>query len=214
MAIRTRWFKRAVSRQMERLHIGAGTVALRGWWNVDMKPGKAIDQVLDVRDGLPFHEARFIYAEHFLEHLAFDEALAFCRESRRVLQPSGILRLTTPNLDWVYLTHYHHGEWSSPCEAIRDCLMLNKAFHGWGHQFLYNAPMLEALLGAAGFGNVGFHRYGESLIPELRSLEHHETYIDSPQLPHVLVVEAWGSIPPTPLPKELVADYRQAMSLR
>jgi hypothetical protein len=58
VAIRTRWFKRAVSRQMERLHIGAGTVALRGWWNVDMKPGKAIDQVLDVRDGLPFHEAR------------------------------------------------------------------------------------------------------------------------------------------------------------
>ena len=28
------------------------------------------------------------------------------RESRRVLRDDGVLRLSTPNLDWVWVTHY------------------------------------------------------------------------------------------------------------
>ena len=59
-----------------------------------------------MRQGLPFADVASIYAEHFLEHLALDDGLAFLAECRRVLRPDGILRLSTPNLDWVLLTHY------------------------------------------------------------------------------------------------------------
>ena len=69
---------------------------------------------------------------------------------------------------------------------------LNRAFRGWGHQFLYNRPMLQAALRNAGFGALSFCRYGESATPELSGLERHETWHDTPELPHVLIVEASG----------------------
>lgn len=41
----------------------------------------------------------FIYAEHFFEHLFFDEAVALLRECRRVLQPDGVIRIVVPDAD-------------------------------------------------------------------------------------------------------------------
>ena len=123
---------------MCKLHIGSGRVALPGWVNVDIQPLPEVDVVNDVTEGLPFDEAQFIFAEHFIEHLPFDAALQFLRECRRVLLENGVLRLSTPNLDWVLRSHYDPSRWQSTAEPIRDCLWLNKAFRGWGHCFLYN----------------------------------------------------------------------------
>jgi hypothetical protein len=89
-----------------RLHIGCGQQSLAGWINIDNQGLPGVDQVLDVRHGLPFSGIAAIYAEHFLEHLSLDEGLAFLAECRRVLRDDGVLRLSTPNLDWVMLTHY------------------------------------------------------------------------------------------------------------
>ncbi|HEY3051946.1 MAG TPA: hypothetical protein VGK04_01005, partial [Thermoanaerobaculia bacterium] len=60
-----------------------------GWINVDVKPLPGVDQVLDVREGLPFHGVAYIFAEHFLEHFTF-EALHLLRECRRVLSTDGV----------------------------------------------------------------------------------------------------------------------------
>ena len=91
---------------MCKLHIGSGRVALPSWVNVDIQPLPEVDVVNDVTEGLPFDEAQFIFAEHFIEHLPFDAALQFLRECRRVLLENGVLRLSTPNLDWVLRSHY------------------------------------------------------------------------------------------------------------
>jgi hypothetical protein len=147
-----------------------------------------------VTNGLPFDEAKFIFAEHFIEHLPFDAGLGFLRECRRVLIDSGVLRLSTPNLDWVLRSHYDPGRWRSTAEPIRDCLWINKAFRGWGHCFLYNLDTLAQLLNAAGFAFVMSQDYGCSQYPALAGLESHETYPDLQALPHVLVVEASGII--------------------
>ncbi len=196
-----------------RLHIGCGTQSLPGWINIDNQGLPGVDQVLDVRQGLPFAHVGAIYAEHFLEHLALDDGLAFLKECRRVLATDGILRLSTPSLDWVLTTHYR---WRDVTEEERqeDCLRLNRAFHGWGHQFLYNRPMLVAALRSAGFGSTTFCRYGESDLPELQGLERHETWDDSPDLPHVLIVEALGSAPPKPISEKLLKEFREAMGAR
>jgi len=168
-----------------RLHVGCGPLHLDGWINIDVRRDPAVDFVLDVRDGLPFRNLQFVFAEHFIEHLPFWEAQRFLSDCRQALAPSGVLRLSTPNLDWVYRTQYESPD-------IRSCFLINQSFRSWGHQFLYNAPTLEAVLRDAGFDRVEFVTYGESTRPELRGLERHERSADSRELPHVLVVEASG----------------------
>lgn len=175
-------------RPAERLHIGCGPQALPGWVNIDVEPYPGVDLVHDIRDGLPFTGVRYIYAEHFIEHLTYDEALRFFKECRAALRDDGVLRLSTPNLDWVLATHYRAAD-------TGDCFAMNKAFRGWGHQFLYNAPALTATLRAAGFDAVRFVEYGRSDDPILTGIERHETYPDEPGMPHVLVAEVRGRRP-------------------
>ena len=199
------------SRPAARLHIGCGQQAIPGWINIDNQGLPGVDQVLDVRRGLPFADVAAIYAEHFLEHLALDDGLAFLAECRRVLKPDGILRLSTPNLDWVVLTHYHLPP-ADDAGARTDCVRLNRAFHGWGHQFLYNRTMLASVVRAAGFVRASFFKYGESDDPELKGLERHETWEDTPELPHVLVVEASGQTRPEPISVALLQEFREALA--
>ena len=194
-----------------RLHIGCGQEAIPGWINIDNRELPGVDRVLDVRQGLPFQNVSAIYAEHFLEHLALEDGLAFLRECRRTLAPEGILRLSTPNLDWVYATHYRTGAASSSETKISDCFQLNRAFHGWGHQFLYNRETLESDLHAAGFRFASFYRYGESASSELSGLERHQTWEDTPDLPHVIIAEASGSDGPRPLPAKVLQEFQEAI---
>jgi predicted SAM-dependent methyltransferase len=197
-----------------RLHLGSGQAPIKGWLNIDIQALPGVDRVLDVRDGLPFANVALIFGEHFLEHLELEEGLACLTECRRVLADDGILRLSTPNLDWVYATHYRVGQWAGDGEAIADCFGLNRAFHGWGHRFLYNRPMLSAALAAAGFSKTTFHAYGESDRPELAGLERHERSGDAPGLPHVLIVQASGRGDRRPIGRDLLDAYRQAIQAR
>ena len=121
---------------MTKLHLGSGPLAIPGWVNIDNQRYPGVDKVLDLRKGLPYKDVSFVFAEHFIEHLAYDDALKLMRESRRVLRDDGVLRLSTPNLDWVWVTHY---KIDAPADQqVAACFYLNRAFRGWGHQFLYN----------------------------------------------------------------------------
>ena len=51
-----------------KLHVGCGPQLLRGWINVDNQPYNGIDAVVDVRNGIPYENLDFIFAEHFIEH--------------------------------------------------------------------------------------------------------------------------------------------------
>jgi predicted SAM-dependent methyltransferase len=173
---------------MLRLHIGSGNVRLPGWTNVDAQRLPGVDVVADVTRGLGFADAEAVFSEHFLEHLALDDALRFLLEAHRALMAGGWVRLTTPNLDWVWLTHYRlEGEAAEKREAA---LAINRAFRGWRHQFLWNREMLAEALAACGFEAVRWCRRGESELPFFRDLERHDTYGDSEEMPHILIVEA------------------------
>lgn len=190
----------------DRLHLGCGTVILPGWVNVDAQPYPGVDRVLDLRQGLPFEDVEYVFSEHFLEHFDLDDGLALLRECRRVLIDDGVLRLTTPNLDWVWATSYatrwtpespthatiDAARWTHDAPAARDCLTLNRAFRAWGHRFIYNRAMLEDALRRAGFARLDWCAYGESTHEALRELERHERSPDAEALPHLLIVEASG----------------------
>ncbi len=193
-----------------RIHLGCGPNILPGWMNVDIKEYPGVDVVRDVRRGLPFENASFIFGEHFLEHFSLEEAMMLLRECRRVLADDGVLRLSTPNLDWVWITSYPSRwkeqsattakidaqAWRHDEAAARDCLALNRAFRAWGHRFLWNAGMLEEAARRAGFRHVEWYEYGSSKHAELAGLERHERYEDSPELPHILIMEASGKSDP------------------
>jgi predicted SAM-dependent methyltransferase len=197
-----------------RLHIGSGQRRLEGWVNIDHQALPGVDRVMDVRRGLPFANVATIYAEHFLEHLPLEAGLAFLTECRRVLEPGGRLRLSTPNLAWVLATHYRHDPDLPEDLSLFDALRTNRVFHGWGHQFLYNRAALSLALAAAGFADVSFHAYGESPHPELVGVEGHEKSGDEPDLPHVLIAEASGIAPPRPLPEGWLAEFRRDIAAR
>jgi predicted SAM-dependent methyltransferase len=175
-----------------KLHIGSGPVSLHGWINVDNVAYDGVTVLTDVRHGLPFTNVDFIFAEHFIEHLTLADGLQFLKECRRALANDGVLRLSTPNLDWVWLTHYKPPSEMTSEEELFGCLEINRAFHGWGHQFLYNLHTLARALQAAGFAVVAQKAYGESDIAELRDLEKHERHRDLPGASSVLVIEASG----------------------
>ena len=75
-------------------------------------------------------------------------------------------------------------------QKAREALGLNRAFYAWGHRFLWNQSLLAEALAACGFGEIRWCTYGESTLPFFRGLERHETYEDTPECPHVLIVEA------------------------
>jgi predicted SAM-dependent methyltransferase len=193
-----------------RLHLGCGPLVLDGWINVDNQPYAGIDFRWDLARGIPFRNARYIFAEHFIEHLSYQQGADFARGCRAALRDDGILRLSTPSLDWVWHVSYHPTLWTNEDDALRECFVLNRAFRGWGHQFLYNLTTLTAMLQNAGFATVRALRYGESDTPALAGLERHEQYIDSPDLPHVLVIEASGRRAPEAIRGEAqIAEYNR-----
>ncbi len=163
----------------------------------------------DVRDGVPFHDLQFIFAEHFIEHLPYWEAYRFLADCRHAMRPGGVLRLSTPNLDWVIQTQYTFD--ATEGARVQKCFAVNSSFRGWGHQFLYNPETLGELIREAGFAEVRFVEYGRSTHPELRGLERHERSLDTPALPHVLVVEASGAL--TPIPYDALAGATEYLNV-
>ena len=199
---------------MIKLHLGCGPQILEGWINIDNREYPGVDRVLDVTLGLPYNnDVSFIFAEHFVEHLSYTEAAAMLRECRRVLLDDGVLRLSTPNLDWVWASHYKRA--LTPQEEIQGCFALNGAFRAWGHQFLYNFGTLRATLLDAGFGTVVRLEYGQSEHDELRGLERHERNPDFEGLSHILIVESWGRGGRAPVNlKEARDEFLRTASLR
>jgi hypothetical protein len=170
-----------------RLHVGCGARRLDGWLNLDLQPLPEVDLAHDVTRGLPFENVEAVYAEHFLEHLDAPAAVKFLLDAHAALSPGGALRLSTPNLDWVLAAHSSRG--LAEPEQVRLGLGANRSFYGWGHRFLWNRALLERALLAAGFADLSWCAYGESNDTRFETLEQHETCPDTPDLPHVLVVE-------------------------
>jgi predicted SAM-dependent methyltransferase len=176
-----------------RVHIGAGAQHLDGWINLDLRPLPGVDVVADVTQGLAFRDVQAVYAEHFLEHLWPDQALDFLCEVREVLDREGRLRLSTPNLDWVWRSHYRLDV--AAVHKKHFGMMINRAFHGWEHKFLWNRELLGEALRVTGFEGLLWHRYGESDSELFRGIERHETYEDDDETPHVIIVEAGKGSP-------------------
>lgn len=137
------------------LNIGAGNPALAGFFSVHHLPHA--DLIHDVTQGLPFADQSVagIHCENLLEFMTQGQGLLFLRECRRVLEPQGILRIATPDLD-AQLAAYLDGtlavdgaEFSSASPAET----LNLHLRGAARQWSYNAQELARAVTQAGLND-------------------------------------------------------------
>jgi hypothetical protein len=148
------------------------------------EPWQNLDESHDIRKKLRFDDdsARFIFAEHVIEHVSFHQGLFFLTECYRVLSVGGVLRVSFP--DVVRVSHAPH-KWSDAYMArLKDkgepiegklspgkVTMLLSA--GWGHQMAWTEALMFLELLAVGFRRVCPLEYSKSQYQELTGIDSH-----------------------------------------
>lgn len=174
--------------EIRKLQLGAGPTALQGWLSTDLNPRFDTTVYLDATKPYPFEDGTFdyVYSEHMIEHIPWENGLFMLQECLRVLRPGGAIRVATPDLK-VLLDLYAGAErpiqakyvqWITDTflngvEVYKPSFVINNAFNNWGHQFLYDAELMTMALRHAGFEDVRQWPSGESGDPHLRGIESH-----------------------------------------
>jgi predicted SAM-dependent methyltransferase len=172
-----------------KLHIGCGKHILSGWLNTDSclhDPSLPI-HLLDASRTFPFTDGTFAYvfSEHMIEHISYPAGLHMLTECLRVLKPQGVLRLSTPDLDFLLdlrrpdkspLQH-EYIRWSTGTntpyapDLTNETFVINNFVRDWGHSFIYDDRTLRQSLQLAGFSQLRKCALQESSVDCLRNLE-------------------------------------------
>ena len=122
---------------MVKINFGCGVEQqLPGWINVDSDFHAAPDVVADLSRGMPFPSASvdFIFSEALLEQLNLGQSEIFLRECRRVLKPTGVMRLLAADLEKLAQTYLNNPDWlvetweittGVPLKTRKACEVLN-----------------------------------------------------------------------------------------
>lgn len=149
--------------------------------------GKTYFIQLDATKPLPLEDGSFdwVYAEHFIEHIALREAISWLGEVKRILRPGGFARITTPDLkryvegylaadDIFFATHRERvRQFGLPPMQARKAWMVNQIFQFWGHEWIYDLEELRHAAVAAGFAAeaVTQCRFQEGRDPDVSALD-------------------------------------------
>jgi len=167
----------------KKLNIGCSRSHLIGWLNADIKYG---DIYLNATKDFPFDNNTFdyIYSEHFIQQVTLSHAKFFLKESFRILKPNGVLRITTPDLEYhvklylglcneIDLADYsarlsvYYDKAPSKCEFLNDYMIL------FGKQFNYDFELLSKICKDIGFCNIKRMEYAVSEHVDLQKIESH-----------------------------------------
>lgn len=173
------------SHSVRKLQLGAGSNNPAGWLNTDIEPGD--NQVyLDATARYPFPDGsvHYVFGEHVIEHVSWEEGIMMLRECYRVLAKGGKLRIVTPNLTkfiqllngtpdaeaqrFIEAKFRIGGVPVTPTPAI---YILNRQVREWGHQFLYDPPTLRKSLELAGFTQITQYEINEKIDPVFQEAE-------------------------------------------
>lgn len=194
-----------------KLQFGAGTNYLNGWFNTDYFPRKNIYFLNSVKPlNFPNASFDFIFSEHHIEHIEYNEAKSMIAESYRILKKNGVLRICTPDLS-AYLNAYTDNDESKNL-FVNDIMnnwvrtgfhkaknylpengdesrsfFINDVFMNYEHKFIYDFETLKYLLVQAGFKKVYSTPANTSRYSELNNIESHN---QSFAIPFTLAIEA------------------------
>ena len=187
------------------LHIGCGKNPIPNFLNADISPVSDVVLRLDATRPFPFESGSFdyIFSEHMIEHISYDEGLHMLRECYRVLKKGGIIRISTPDLAHIAaltregLTELEsrYVEWSIgqflPKASGNDpAFVVNNFFRDWGHQFIYTYRTLAASLEQCSFTDIEPCQLNESRAQKLKGLENESRMPEGFLVFETLTVEA------------------------
>lgn len=167
----------------KKLVLGCGSSVLKGWLNTDFEPLSDEVVYLNVTARFPFPDGVFdyVFSEHMIEHIGYADALHMLRECFRVMKPGGRIRISTPNLEFLF-DLYRKDKSPLQEEYIRrsaerwgvkqlDTHVINFYLREWGHCFIYDEKALKGAMEDAGFREIERCTLNESRWPALANLE-------------------------------------------
>lgn len=165
--------------KLPRLNMGCGTHREPGWINADASDDAEHRLTLSESEPLPFFDGELdaVFSEHFLEHVSFRDGTHFLRESGRVLSRGGTFRVSCPDLEVIVaLLQPGNEQWKELArvyESIGDFApgalafpeqVVNWAFYGHAHRYLWSFRQLQAELERSGFVDVRRMAFGVSRV--------------------------------------------------
>jgi hypothetical protein len=163
-----------------KLSIGAGERRIPGFLSVDIDAAFGPDIVADIGQPLDLPDASVecLFCEEVISQIAPEACFGFFRECRRVLQPGGVVRILTPDLerfaraylerpDWLRAIWHRHVGLPLLCDTAAE--VLNLGLRGVG-PFVYDRATLRCLAERAG---LVLHEssFNRSLHPAMRGLD-------------------------------------------
>ena len=156
------------------------------WLNSDAIPCSDNVLQLNVTRRFPFADESFdyIFSEHLIEHLTYEQGLHKLAQCHRLLKPGGKLRVSTPNLEFLInlfrrdrtKLENDYIQWAMqtffPNVDIFDpAFVLNNFVRNWGHIFVYTPRVLIHSLQTAGFTKIYSRPLNQSDDIHLQRLE-------------------------------------------
>jgi SAM-dependent methyltransferase len=194
---------------MHGIHCGCGRHLRPGWLNTDRLhfhgrlDGNEVerDRIARLEDSLYYleHDSRqpypcadasfrWAYSEHFIEHLDPDQAVVWLAELRRILQPGGHLRLSTPDLR-RYMSGYANPEdgffaehrrrigrfraFADKDVPDRPAWMVNQIFYYWEHRWIFDLDEMRHVAGRAGFDPAAISQrsFNEGAVADVAAMD-------------------------------------------
>src|SRR4030042_5055094 len=89
------------------INLGGGNKYHNEWVNVDLFSSSPFVRSWDLKKGIPYDDNTFevVYHSQVIEHYEREDARRFIGECYRVLQPNGIIRIVTPDLEDIASTY-------------------------------------------------------------------------------------------------------------
>jgi predicted SAM-dependent methyltransferase len=172
---------------IKKLQVGTGKNFLEGWINSDIDPNSNNKIYLDASKTFPFEESTFnyVFSEHMIEHITYQEGLNMLSECYRILIPGGKIRIATPDLQFLFEIYKSNKsklqneyiKWSlkksniSCVTDFSDTFVINNFFRTWDHKFIYDEKALRYIFAKIGFTNIRKCHLNESDDEQLQGLE-------------------------------------------
>ena len=169
-----------------RINIGCGSRPLPGWVNLDAARGDKIDVVWDLRRGLPFPagSCAVVFGEHVIEHISRPDAERLLRECHRVLQPGGVVRLSTPDAGKFLRAYVSDKQFladprfAEPADTSMDRVNMMMREYGQ-HLWVYDIESICLVLQKAGFSSTIEQSFGASADPRMLGIDLEERAFES-----------------------------------
>lgn len=175
--------------RIRKLQIGSGKNILKGWLNTDIHSNKDI-VYLDGTKKFPFPDCTFdyVFSEHFVEHIEYQDCVRFVKECYQVLKAGGKIRISTPDFRFLIELYTDNKTdlqkryiaWRvKNFQIIRnyqDAFFINQFFRG-DHRFIYDYKALKDILEKCGFCNITRCTPEKSTDKNLRGIEQHSHFI-------------------------------------